>query len=83
MAPRGTASIQFGLLLVERSRLDSETELSQIVVLTVLISVLAHGASSHGGAAWYARRLAMAPTGADMRENAPVDEMAVCLPLRE
>lgn len=54
--PRGIASILFGLLVVERSVLAARQEILAVVVLTVLLSVAAHGLTAYPAAAWYARR---------------------------
>lgn len=54
--PRGIASILFGLLVVERSVLAARHEILTVVILTVLLSVAAHGLTAYPAAAWYARR---------------------------
>jgi NhaP-type Na+/H+ or K+/H+ antiporter len=64
--PRGLASVVFGLLIVEELPVDDpriETVLST-VVLTVLLSVIAHGISASPLTAW-------------MRRQEPVSEAAV------
>ncbi|RMH15356.1 MAG: sodium:proton antiporter [Acidobacteria bacterium] len=72
--PRGLASILFALLVIEAPGGAQHEALIPIVMLTVLISVLAHGITASPLAERYARRLA----GRDMPEHAPVSE----LPLR-
>jgi len=44
--PRGLASILFGLLVLERSNLPMKTELMEVVILTVAISIFAHGVTA-------------------------------------
>ncbi len=55
--PRGLASIVFGLILLEE-HVPGADQLFSVVVLTVLMSVAAHGATAGWGArrygAWYA-----------------------------
>lgn len=53
--PRGIASILFGLLVVDASILDLREEIFAVITVTVLMSVVAHGASAWPGACWYAR----------------------------
>ena len=56
--PRGLASVVFGLLIVEELPVDDprvETVLSTIV-LTVLLSVIAHGISGRPFSAWFGRQ---------------------------
>jgi NhaP-type Na+/H+ or K+/H+ antiporter len=55
--PRGLASILFAILIVERGDVPQAARIESVVVLTVLLSVLLHGASAHLGAVAYARRL--------------------------
>lgn len=54
--PRGLASIVFGLVLVEESGVPAAEPLLHVVVWTVLLSVVAHGASASPAARWYAHR---------------------------
>lgn len=53
--PRGIASILFGLLVVDASILDQRQEIFAVITVTVLMSVLAHGASAWPAARWYAK----------------------------
>lgn len=53
--PRGIASILFGLLVVEGSVLIDRDEIFQVVVITVLLSVVAHGVTAYPGSVWYSR----------------------------
>ena len=72
--PRGIASIIYGLLLFEYSLPQAEP-LFQVVVLTVLLSVVLHGLSAAPLAARYGKAMR---NNADMPEAKPVTE----LPLR-
>lgn len=45
--PRGLASILFGLIVIEESDLPGVEEMLNVVVLTVLLSVMLHGATAH------------------------------------
>ena len=65
--PRGLASVVFGLLIVEELPVDDsrvETVLSTIV-LTVLLSVIAHGLSGRPLTAWMARQEPKSEPSAD------------------
>lgn len=63
--PRGLASIVLGLVyLEEQARLPGESTMAAAVRLTVLLSILAHGASAMPGIAWYRRKAAALPAGA-------------------
>ena len=52
--PRGLASILFGILVLARADLAHENLVFQVVMLTVLFSVVAHGLSAAPLAGWYA-----------------------------
>ncbi len=54
--PRGIASILFGLLVVEGSVLRHGEEIFLVVLVTVAMSIVAHGMSAYPGASWYSRR---------------------------
>jgi NhaP-type Na+/H+ or K+/H+ antiporter len=56
--PRGLASILFALLVVEQHRLQSGEMLGAVVVLTVFLSIFAHGVTAHPFARRYAALLA-------------------------
>ena len=73
--PRGLASILFVLLVVEPGRLDSGGLLEGIVVLTVLMSALAHGATAYP----VARRYGASVTA---RRAAAEQEASMDLPVR-
>ena len=55
--PRGIASILFGLLVVDASALAQRDDVFHVVVVTVLLSVVLHGATAYPGVGWYASRL--------------------------
>ncbi len=53
--PRGLASILFGLLLVEEVELTTGDALFQVVVLTVILSVVLHGLTAAWAASGYGK----------------------------
>ncbi|MEM7137670.1 MAG: sodium:proton antiporter [Myxococcota bacterium] len=53
--PRGLASILFGILIVDQLELAHETLIFNVVMLTVLFSVVAHGVTASPFARRYAR----------------------------
>jgi NhaP-type Na+/H+ or K+/H+ antiporter len=53
--PRGLASLLFAILILEESELPHEQLIFNVVILTVLGSVFAHGMSAAPGAQWYGR----------------------------
>jgi NhaP-type Na+/H+ or K+/H+ antiporter len=56
--PRGLASIVLGLVYLEQElRLPGETTIRLAVMVTVLLSIFAHGLSASTGIGLYARRL--------------------------
>ncbi len=55
--PRGLASILFAILLIEELPVPHSEEIVQIVLVTALLSVLAHGITAAPLSAWYARTL--------------------------
>lgn len=73
--PRGLASILFGLLIVERSAIMSTDLIFSIVVLTVLMSIVAHGLTAIPGAAWYARHADTMRDKPDTPELQPTSEV--------
>lgn len=60
--PRGLASVIYGLLVLEQSDLSGSTLIFNTAVVTVLLSIFAHGMTAAPGASYYARRMAKAPT---------------------
>ena len=61
--PRGLASLLFGLLILEESEAPHRAMIFTIVVLTVLLSVIAHGLSANPAAKRYGARLDRARKG--------------------
>ncbi len=55
--PRGVASILFAILLLEELRVPHSEEIFSIAMVTVMMSVVLHGATAAPGVRWYARRL--------------------------
>jgi NhaP-type Na+/H+ or K+/H+ antiporter len=73
--PRGVASILY-IFTVLDEELAGETLIYNIVMLTVLISIFAHGVTAVPGANWYARRVAHV-TKLEGTEMADVPEMPI------
>ena len=70
--PRGLASILFALLVIEEAQIPLRDEILQITILTVALSILAHGLTAAPASRWYAgivRRMG------DCEEAKPVSEM--------
>lgn len=81
--PRGIASIIYGLIIVEEEKLASSDLIFTTMVITVLISIFAHGLTAVPGANWYANRISdKQDTSGQMPEHKSVPEMAVRLPWR-
>ncbi len=55
--PRGLASLLFGLLILEKSNVPHREEIFPVIIITVVMSVLAHGVTAVPGAKMYARAL--------------------------
>ncbi len=73
--PRGIASILFGLLVVRDSALAAREEIFEVVLLTVLLSVVAHGVTAYPGSVWYSRHTEGMHRQA--QEHREVEEMRV------
>jgi NhaP-type Na+/H+ or K+/H+ antiporter len=73
--PRGVASILYIFTVLEED-LQGESLIYSVVMLTVLISIFAHGVSAGPGANWYAKRVEglVESEGTEMQE---VSEMPV------
>jgi NhaP-type Na+/H+ or K+/H+ antiporter len=73
--PRGVASILYIFTVLEED-LQGESLIYSVVMLTVLISIFAHGVSAATGAKWYAKRVegVVESEGTEMQE---VPEMPV------
>ena len=70
--PRGLASILFALLVVEEAAIPLRDEILQITIVTVALSILAHGLTAAPASRWYAglvRRIG------ECEEAKPVSEM--------
>ena len=78
--PRGIASIVYGLLILEEKGLAGGGVLFDVMAVTVLVSVFAHGLSAYPGASWYGRKIG--DCGEGMVEMRPVAELPVRLPWR-
>lgn len=55
--PRGLASLLFGLLVISEFNLPHADKIITVSVLTVALSMLAHGLSAIPGTDWYAKRM--------------------------
>lgn len=81
--PRGIASIVYGLLIVEKDNLQGSQLMFTTMVITVFISIFAHGLTAFPGVHWYAQRISNhKDTGDRIAEMMPVEEMPVRLPWR-
>ncbi len=74
--PRGLASILFALLIVEERRLASGEMLGSVVVLTVLLSIFAHGISAYPLARRYGAHVAAVRNEAE-QEHLDVPDLPV------
>ena len=82
--PRGLASILYVFVVLERVSIQEQDEIFSIVIMTVLISVFAHGLSALPGASWYASRAGeMRMQEPDCSELAPATEMRVRIPYKD
>lgn len=74
--PRGIASVIYALLLFDFSDIANNTVIFGIAVLTVLLSVFAHGVTAAPAANKYGGRIEeMSASEAEMMEAQPVPEM--------
>jgi len=73
--PRGVASILYVLLVLREGALQSESLIFSTVILTVLISVFAHGPTALPGTRWYAHRLEGLEDHSEVHEHKPLSEM--------
>jgi NhaP-type Na+/H+ or K+/H+ antiporter len=67
--PRGLASILFALVVVEEGRLESAAVLEGVVVLTVLLSAVLHGASAYPLARLYGQYASRHEPSEEIRET--------------
>jgi NhaP-type Na+/H+ or K+/H+ antiporter len=70
--PRGLASILFALLVVEEAAIPLRDEIMQITVVTVALSILAHGLTAAPASRWYA---GLVQRMGECEEAKPVSEM--------
>ncbi len=75
--PRGIASILFGLLVVDKSVLIHREEIFLVALVTVAMSVVAHGVTASPGAEWYSRHSEEYRDDAESAEHQQVSEMPV------
>ena len=68
--PRGLASLIFSLLVIEEFNLPHEDKILTVTVMTVVISIIAHGISAVPAANWYANYLKRS-SSKDCLENQP------------
>lgn len=71
--PRGVASLLYGLLILEKQGLQAGSTLFDTMVLTVLISIFAHGISAYPASKIYGSRMAHADAASP--ELKPMAEM--------
>ncbi|NEN98397.1 MAG: sodium:proton antiporter, partial [Moorea sp. SIO3I7] len=81
--PRGVASILYGLLILEGDGIQGSEVMFSTMVVTVLISVFAHGLTAFPGANWYGKHMARFKATHDMPELMPRSEMPVRLSWRK
>ncbi|MEM7595637.1 MAG: cation:proton antiporter [Cyanobacteria bacterium P01_A01_bin.83] len=82
--PRGIASLIYGLLILEKENLPGKELIFTTMVITVLMSVFAHGLTAFPGVSWYANRISNKKhLHSSMPEMKPVKEMPVRLPWKE
>ncbi|MBV8214918.1 MAG: cation:proton antiporter [Verrucomicrobia bacterium] len=76
--PRGLASIVLGLVYLQQElQLPGETTIRLALIVTVLLSIFAHGLSAAPGISIYARKLppsAAAASGSELGRNSPSGE---------
>lgn len=76
--PRGVASVLYGLLLLEEQAIMERELIFSVVVITVLMSIFAHGLTAFPAANGYARHMEQASE--DMPEMKIVHDFPVRLP---
>lgn len=76
--PRGVASVLYGLLLLDQSAIAGRELIFSVMVITVLLSVFAHGLTAFPAANWYGAHMEQA--SADMPEMKLVHDLPVRLP---
>lgn len=75
--PRGVASLLYGLLVLAEDGIQASDTLFNTMVVTVLISVFAHGLSAYPSTLWYGRRMIDAnPESPELKPVAEVPSRA-------
>lgn len=70
--PRGLASIVLGLVYLEHTELiGHESVIREATMVTVLMSIIAHGLSAKPGSEWYAKRVRALPADAPELQMPP------------
>jgi NhaP-type Na+/H+ or K+/H+ antiporter len=72
--PRGLASILFALFVLEEFEIPASEQILTITIVTVALSILAHGASAAPAARRYGE---LSKNMGDCEENKPVSEMPI------
>jgi len=75
--PRGVASVLYCILVLGEAQLNGRDLLFAIIMITVLISVFAHGLSAVPAAKWYGAHAEAMKDEPDRAELIPVSEMPV------
>ena len=75
--PRGVATVLYGLLVLEESGLEGSALMFNTAMVTVLLSVFAHGMTAAPGANTYANRMSTASVPAEIPERQAIQEMPV------
>ncbi|MBE9170550.1 cation:proton antiporter [Pleurocapsales cyanobacterium LEGE 06147] len=79
--PRGVASVLYGLLVLEETAIQGSSVIFTTMVITVLISIFAHGITAFLGANWYGDRIdQLEAKQPELPELKSVREMPVRLP---
>jgi NhaP-type Na+/H+ or K+/H+ antiporter len=71
--PRGLASIVLGLVYLEQEmHLPGESTIQMVVIVTVMLSIFAHGMSAMPGIGFYERKIASLGSGAPEHQEVKV-----------
>jgi len=81
--PRGLATVLFGLLVLNESHLEARTEIMQIAMITVLLSIFLHGATAYPLSKLYADRVEAMQDDPDVQEHMAVTPMPTRLGMFE
>ena len=66
--PRGIGTLVLGLLMVDRGEIEQAPLITQVVAVTVTLSVVVHSATTWAGIRWLVAR---AKTREDLKESPP------------